>query len=691
VSASARMLSVLANLLVMIMLGCGTAVSEVPTRARFKVSGTLKLSDAQRALAIARSPQFSIVDAKGERRIIPAQSAVFDAVSGRFAFAVSRQDFYSRRGLSPAESLASLGQISPESALPVQGFRGSELGHLRFEVFLSNENSESSILPLYAQRWVTLPVLSRFGQNNALAVDSLPIESTQVAQLRARIVDAQSRPIAGALVTIVPLQSSTSREADAELLDFTRDGNFTPIAAQSDVEGRVVLWPVPLDPQGNKQFQVIATADGYCTSTSRPRIAREKNDEVEVQLQQCSIEQKNAVDPTWDVSLVSPLAKLESATATLPSGTYLTNADSIELEFKSKSSLKRGFRIRIYEGTQAQGTMLSQQLFRVFAPRIKVALPSMFKDRTSTRGSFVILVESLLSEEDIAAGMKSERATFTFDKIVRSLSSVFASRFQIVGATGTENVISGDPTVPFWVKYLDCSEGMKFALSFSETESFTPPLVWHTCQPQGNLLTLADLGIQLTRAGGFKNAAFFLKDRYENISRDDPVNKINQRSNVWFDFGSPDLSGVDLGSEIDIVPANTTLPVSTKPAAAQLQPSTAGQYVLTLRQNACSGVPGIDAVADGNDPTLGRGQKISKIFVGSNKTRSEMLSASVNCENSGIALGDARVDFPASTSTDPATLRVTVFDLAGNAASRTYSVPLCTGGAPASENVCWSP
>jgi hypothetical protein len=96
-------------------------------------------------------------------------------------------------------------------------------------------------------------------------------------------------------------------------------------------------------------------------------------------------------------------------------------------------------------------------------------------------------------------------------------------------------------------------------------------------------------------------------------------------------------------------------------------------------------------VADGNDPSLGRGQKISKFFVGSTRSRSEMLGAAVSCETSGFSLSDVRVLFPAAASSDPATFQLTVFDLAGNAATRTFSVPRCTGGAAPPENVCWSP
>jgi hypothetical protein len=690
VSASVRMLFFVANMM-MFISGCGTAVSEVPTRSRFDVVGVLKLSDEQRAATQTRTPQFSLLDEKGERRILAAESVAFDSASGRFAFTVDRKDFFRNRGLSPAETLAALGQLSPANAIPAQGFRKSELGFLRFEVFTPPESSSTSVIPLYLQRWMSLPVLSRFRGKDVLTLESEVLEPKKVSLVRARIVDAQARPIVGALVTVVPLLNSSNREGDAELLDFTREVNFTPVSSYSDSEGKVSLWPVPWDIQGNKQFQLIASSNGTCSASSSPTTAHENHPELVLQLQECTKEQKNGSDPAWDVSLLNPLARLEVATATLPSGTYLTNGDSVELEFKSKSSVKRGFRVRIYEGTKAEGTLLSQQIFKVFSPRIKITLPASFKDRTSTRGSFVILVESLLSAKDVENGMKAARATFTFDKIVRSLNTVFSNRFQVIGASGVENVISGNAMIPFVVKYLDCSEGMKFAISFSDSPDFSSPPVWQTCQPLGNSMTLADLGLQLNAVGGFKNVAFFLKDRYENVSRDDPQNAINRRSNIWLDFGSPDLSSLALGSDLDIVPANATLPIGTKPAPVQLQTSNVSQHILAFRQNTCAAVPGADAVADGNDPSLGRGQKISKFFVGSTRSRSEMLGAAVSCETSGFSLSDVRVLFPAAASSDPATFQLTVFDLAGNAATRTFSVPRCTGGAAPPENVCWSP
>jgi len=691
VSASARMLFFVVNTLILFFLGCGTATKEVPVRSRFTVSGKLKLSEQQRTAALASTPLVSLIDENGQRRILPSGTLTFDALSGTFSFAVSRPNFFAGRGLSAAESLASLGQISPETNRDGRSFRKSEFGYLRFEIFSGLENNQSSFLPLYVQRWLPLPALSRFSQNDTLSLESDSIEPVQVSLVRARVLGAQSRPLEGALVTVVPLQNKSTREADAELLDFTREVNFTPIGTRTDGEGKVSLWPVPSDAQGKKLFQVIASADGYCTSTSLPAVAKENNSEVVLQLQECSGEQKNSKDPSWDVSLTTQIAQLEAATATLPLGTYLTNADSVELEFKSKSSVKRGFRVRIFEGTKPEGTLLSQQLFRVYSPRIRVALPTSFKDRTSTRGSFVVLVESLLSEKDVENGLKSPRAIFTFDKIVRNLSTVFSSRFQVIGATGVENVIAGDVNLPFVVKYLDCSAGMKFAISFSDNFNFAAPLVWQTCQPQGNTMTLSELGLTLTAAGGFKNAAFFLKDRYENVSRDDPQNSINRRSNIWFDSGTPDLSGVDLGTELDVVLSNTPLPLTTKPAAVQIQPATVSQYVLAFRQNACTAVPGIDAIADGVDPSLGRGQKINKIFIGTPQTNAQMLISSVSCETAGYALSETRVQFPDAASNSPATFLLTVFDLAGNPATRTYSIPRCTGGAAPAENVCWSP
>jgi hypothetical protein len=143
--------------------------------------------------------------------------------------------------------------------------------------------------------------------------------------------------------------------------------------------------------------------------------------------------------------------------------------------------------------------------------------------------------------------------------------------------------------IPFVVKYLDCSEGMKFAISFSDSPDFSSPPVWQTCQPLGNSMTLADLGLQLNAVGGFKNVAFFLKDRYENVSRDDPQNAINRRSNIWLDFGSPDLSSLALGSDLDIVPANATLPIGTKPAPVQLQTSNVSKYMRCCSRSRCCG------------------------------------------------------------------------------------------------------
>lgn len=691
-TASRGMLRIILATSACLNAACGPSLTEVPLRSRFNISGILKMNEQQSLALTSELPRFSIVGASGERRVLSSAETSFEPATGYFSFAVTKKDFYPQIGSSPAELLAGLGQLNPLTYLPSNGFRESEMGYLRFELFSPTELADAGIVPIYAQKWVGLPVMSRFRDSGSISASSDVIVAQRVGLVKTKVVDAQSKPIANALLTIVPLASTANQEGDAQLLDFTAEKTFTPVAAYSDNQGRALLWPAPVDESGKKQFQVIASAPGFCAAATKPSSAKVFSAEAVLEMQSCSEEQKNARDPAWDASLLTATYKLETSTASLPSGTFLTNAESVEFAFQPRSSVQRGVVASIFEGTKAEGTLLSQQFFKVYSPRINVALPSLFKGRTSTRGIFVVQLESLLSEKDMEKGMIPARAIFTFEKVVRNPSAVFASRFQLFSLTGVENVIAADAAGQFRVKYLDCIAGQKIAVALSEIGISEPQLVWHTCKPEGNLVSIASLGAALNGQGGFKTVQFFIKDRYDNISRDDPLNTLNWRGNIWFDFGKPDPASLNLGAEVDIVPAGTVLPISSDQSLVELKPSNVAQHVFAFRQGVCSTVVGQNSAADGVDSVLLRGQKISKIYLGEVKQPLEMLESAVNCEGGGFPLSSSDVNFPELSSSDPATLSVTIFDLAGQQVTKTFSFPRCTGISPSPfENVCWSP
>lgn len=673
-------------------------MTHIPLRTKFAFTGQLQLTEEQRQDLRGQSLVVNLVDAQGERRRVSAQDVQFDVNTGVATVSLQSSVFSAERALTAAERLSAMGQFEERRTQAERGFRQNALGYSRLEIH-PEKPSPSGVFSFYTQQWLSLPAMARLSDQRVQSLSSEVITGLRVGRVQAIVFDEAGAPIRSALLTVVPLLAKGNRQTDLQPWNFVDEARLSPIGSLTAEDGTALIWPVPaqIDPRtgGEPKFQVLATANGFCPAVTPVLGQSDLATPVKVILRTCSKGEVQIDSPAWTVAFAPNVKTSSAATESLPAGSALTNQETLQLVFSNRSPVVRGIKVSLLDGVSEQSAVLSEQRFEVFQPQVTIDLPEFFKSGTSSSGPFSIVVESLLSARDTAAGVKPARALLYGEKLVRRLAPVSATRFIVRGAMGVDNIISGQSGSNFELIYRDCVAGTLLSLVFSDVPVSNPNLRWFACDPAGNVLKVDDYATSLSAIGGFKSVQFFIMDTYGNVSRDDTRNRINQRENVWVDFGSPQANQLVFGENIDVVPVATSLPVNEDlPSVQVLRPTNVTQFQVALRSGRCTEISGVDPIKDGVDSTEFRGQKIAKLYAGPQKNFDDMLSAAADCQGGGVTLGAATVVFPAGNIQSPAKIFVTLFDMSGNLGSVELSVPRCNADPPStvpSENVCWNP
>lgn len=674
------------------MTACGSKTREVPLRGTFLVEGQLALSETVAQKVKINPPNFSWVDKNGIRQ--PLTQVNFDSNTGKFSFDFRRENLIRRMGYSQPELTALMGWARPLERLSAQGYEQNETGFIRLEAYSEVTTGNSGELAFYTQKIAGLPMSASFSTNKNLILSAEPIPTTKVGVIRVNVKDSTGVPISGALVSVVPLNVTGGKNYDLKPYDLRLQSLFTPTGILTNAQGSAQAWPIPMGTDKTSKFQISVSHPNYCTQISAPALHDVAAQPVDVVLAACTETQLANQDLEWDVAFPSSLFVLSEPRGTLPAGTGYTNQEQVELQFVNKSATLRGLTVQIHEGENTDAPIVSTQEFPTFANTLMVDLPATFANGTTASGRFLINIISRLSDDDKAAGRKGFTKTLTGNKGVFRVDPARQTDFDVLGHNSVSNLLSGQEGSTFTVRYNQCRSGYKIGVVITPEGRKDPTVNYVPCSSAGNTFALKDVFKGFTKQAGRNVIQFFRTDEFQNKSTDDSsVNKLNYRD-IEIDYGSPNPAGVTLGSLGAIVAEGTTIPpLESSLTNVQLKRSEVGKYFFTFTKkddttSNCEFVQPIP-VQDVDPPDSLRGRTVGQVYIGTVKSKSEMLNSAVACSTSGFRLSPQTVTFP-SVPTAAAKFDLTLVDTAGNYASSTVSIPACTNPpSTPTEKVCW--
>ncbi|NBX16121.1 MAG: hypothetical protein EBR09_02020 [Proteobacteria bacterium] len=668
---------------------CSNRTREVPLRGTFLVTGKMALSESTVELVRNTPPIFSWIDKNGLRN--PLTNVQFDPSTGDISFEFKRENFIRRMGYSLPEFNSLMGWAKPLERLSTQGYEDTETGFIRFEAYSEISNGDSGIVKYYLQKVAGLPMSASFSTGKTLVVDTAPIATYQVGVVKVKVTDTSGSPVSNALVSVIPLNVTGGKTYDVKPYDFRTQSPFTPAANLTDGTGVAMAWPIPVGTDKSSKFQISVSREGFCTQMSAPAFHEPTMSPVEIVLPACSQQQTVHGEIDWEVSYPNGMFVLGQERGTLPQGTGYTNQEQVELQFTNRSGIIRGFTLQIHEGQTTDDAVIMTQEFPTFANRLVVDLPPTFANGTSNSGTFLINMIARLSDQDKAAGRKAFSKKLIGNKGIFRIEPALQEDFEVIGHKTFQNLISGQSDATFTVKYSKCKEGYKIGVAVSPEGKKNPDVTLSACSASGNIFNLKDVFKGFSKQSGNNVIQFFRTDEFQNISADDiSVSPVNRRT-IEIDYGSPDPAQLFLDTDIAVVANSTTLPVMqpvTTPRV-ELTAATLSDYSLVFTNTGAGSICEFAnpvPVQDMVSPDSTSGRAIDVFYVGGPKSKAEMLSGAAACSGGKFQLSPALVKLPA-ISTQNATLKLTVFDKAGNYASGTVSITPCVPDT--GQKVCW--
>jgi hypothetical protein len=668
---------------------CSNQTREVPLRGTFLVTGRMALSESTAELVKKTPPTFTWINQNGLRN--PLTDVQFDPATGDISFEFKRENFIRKMGYSLPEYNALMGWARPLVRLSSQGYELTETGFIRFEAYSEISNGDAGEVNFYMQKIAGLPMSASFSTGKTLVVDTVPIQTFQVGVIKVKVKDTNGAAVSNAMVSVIPLNVTGGKTYDVRPFDFRTQSPFTPVASLTDSAGVAMAWPVPQGTDKTSKFQISVSRQGYCTQMSTPQFHENTLTPIEIVLPSCTEQQIVSSEIDWDVTFPNSLFVLNDARGALPAGTGYTNQEQVELQFINKSGTIRGFTLQIHEGQTTDDAVIMTQEFPTFANRLTIDLPVTFQNGTSNSGTFLLNMIARLSEDDKAAGRKVFTKKLIGNKGIFRIEPVLQEDFEVIGHKTYQNLISGQTDSTFTVKYSRCRDGYKIGVAVSPEGKKNPDVELVTCSTSGNVFNLKNVFKGFSKQAGNNVIQFFRTDEFQNLSADDISTSPVNRRTIEIDYGSPDPNQLYLDTEIAVVSNTTVLPVMLPITSPRIELTAANLsshsliFTNNLSGSSCD-LPAPVPVEDMSTPDSASGKAIDLFYVGEPKTKTEMLAAAVNCNGGKFQLSGTLVNLP-SVSSQSATLKLTVFDKAGNYASGTVSITPCIPNT--GQKVCW--
>lgn len=668
------------------LTSCAPKERVFPVRSGFFIEGKIIDVETNQGAKPDAERSFFWINSDGVRKKVEEIS--FDNATGQFRFEFQRDNLLTELGRTRSELHASMGLLSPLERLSNIGYSRNELGYIRFEYMRGQPPNSTGSIASYAQAIAGFTMSASFNNTSSLNVSSVGIQAQTVGAALVTVKNADGTAIPNAHVSVLPLVVIGTGEADLLPLDFRADATFTPITALTDAQGNATVWPIPIGKEQQYKYQVVAEAEGYCPKVNAPRLFSNTTELTELSLESCPSENaaKNQIEFTASYS--ADTFTLPQDLGKLPKGTGCTNKESIDLNLKSLTPVFRSLLVQVHEGEDTAAPVVLTQVVPVFSDQVSVSLPSSFANGTTQSGRFFINIKAQLTELDRSKGMSEYSFGLVGDKRVSSFTAD-AQDFKIRSSAEVENVISGLPDSKLSIDFLGCDLGQKIGASINNDDGGLTPSEFIPCVSSGTLFERDQIrwkDVFPTKTSGFKRIRYFYADRYGNKSGDDTgLNKVNlAQDEIYVDSDPPNAEDIELGVRTAIIDMNSAVPFDGS-GEVQITPATLSNFKFAFRLSGstlqCFTVP------NSNPSEPEEGSTLSRFFIGTPRNPSEMFDLGAPCATGSLPLTTDSVVFP-NDPLQPAILKVTIFDQAGNLNSGELEIPACTGSAN-SKDVCW--
>jgi len=648
--------------------------------------------------------EFFTIDTEGQR--LPLEGGTWSPESGQFSFVVRDRDFYPLDSVTPFDVLFAMGMQPP--LFDPGKFARQVIGQLRVEVRPKSIPNGHALVP-YTQFILPLSRESSLNSSETMILES-GVALEVVGASRARIIDAEGKALEQAQVAI--FSHGELKLSSGEPRPIWHAPLHRPVVSFTDARGYVDLMPLI----ENGSFQIFVQAEGYCPYLSEELVFSSKNPIApSITMEKC---EELSDDMSFQSKWVAVTTRFEDKRLDgLSYATAYTSQEVLSVDVRNTSKVLRPLRITVLEEPSEKADLCVYegypQTLKSFASRVSVKLPVQFyqgfcNSTTKTpTGSFTIKLEALSETGEVVHShlLYGKKSTAT-------PATVEASKTSLTNPLGVPQTISGRTGATFQLSSLIlCKPRRHMGLRVEGTDD----VLYSACSdnfdatfqveklkiPDANLGRAQNIGLEV-----------FIKDEYGNVSgNDQSLSRLNLLSNVFVDYGVPDLEEIRGRFTTHFGIAAKTMAAGQLPAGtfpnqtatttdtAILTPATLSNFVFRFESPASCETVGSDADGTG---TPRPGATIRSFVFG--PTAAAVNSVDVQnfqtCAQNGTArdytLKSGDLVFP-SNSNAALEFFLRAADQAGNVSAATsFTIPPCPAAietVPTNPRtpVCWRP
>ena len=322
-------------------------------------------------------------------------------------------------------------------------------------------------------------------------------------------------------------QGEIEKEGEGKRPAWEFDG-VRPSLVKSDNEGRAFLYPVTLT-AGIGSMKYYLQKDGYCPFASPKKLIKieQGGKEEEIRLTSCKNDDKairirpadngNTTIPSYEENIRGKKLLV-----------HYTNSPEIFLRLDTPNRVSGDVRVSLHEGLDYTD---SNPLLDIIQPQfesiVEIDLRVSFSGESKENGSFTIKVSTKDGLTGLFYGKKNVDIPDHAPLADATLESI----------AGVPGVISGRNGMSFVVK-AECPDEFSMGVGVLDSDQ----IEFFPCKD--NKATIESNSVNFSgkrdQSGGLDTVRLFMRDKYYNVSKDDPIR--SNHKEVFVDFGLPDLT-----------------------------------------------------------------------------------------------------------------------------------------------------
>lgn len=561
----------------------------------------------------------------------------------------------------------------------------------RFRIAIGSETvGQTTSIAKFGQFFVNISEQDKLSDDSIIANRRIGLEEVGMPAVLVRDL-LSGNPVENAKVAI--FSSNTILENENQVPIWTVD-YFRPIIIRTNAQGLATGRPVSIKAE-DSAFQILAYADGYCSHFSATNRFSTDTPTYSIELLPCS-EDQQTYKLAFDASEAIFTDNLESSEQEF----LYTNTSSASLRIDTRFPYYGQLKLLTTEVTENDLNrdikIAAEQIIQPMNGPISARIPIIFDTTGTENGVFAIQVQDVNNENKTSNRLYGRKQTF-------SPNLLFTDTLALKSSQGVDNILSGKAGIMFNISSNACIEGAELGVAEAGSAPTFKPCVLNQASFDPSELALSTSESQLTVELSLE---FYIKDRYKNISNDDPTDLHTRQITV--DYGAPRLStnSIQLQVSIGIIETSTaatgTVDNPYNFALGELDGLETDTVILSgaTLSNFKIGFSSpsfcITESYEGDGlANLEASRAVHRFRISSQNDIATGLESLCQANNAAqtIDLSSDIITFP-SEQTEPLSIYLFVIDAAGNESEGfSIEVPSCTGNERTTPGtpICWEP